>query len=192
MTGAFFTVGHSDRSFDEFAALLAAADIALIVDVRRFPGSRTNPQFNKDALSVALPRCAIAYRHLSELGGRRSTDLDIAPNVNGLWRNRSFHNYADYALSPQFHTGLTLLREWGHRRPTAVMCSEAVWWRCHRRIIADHLMAHGEAVFHIMSRPRITPAQLTPGAVVHDDRSITYPAEDRTQGDSSGGETSSH
>ncbi|MFD0559555.1 uncharacterized protein DUF488 [Stackebrandtia endophytica] len=175
MAGAFFTVGHSDRSFEEFTALVSAAEVALIVDVRRFPGSRANPQFDKDALSSELPSRQIAYCHLTSLGGRRPADKDIAPDVNGQWRNQSFHNYADYALSPQFHAGLMLLREWGHRRPTAVMCSEAVWWRCHRRIIADHLMAHGEAVFHIMSGPRITPARLTPGAVVRNDGSVDYP-----------------
>jgi len=182
MTEPFFTIGHSDRTLDRFTELLRTAEVQLVVDVRRFPGSRHSPQFNQDALAVALPQRHLAYRHVPDLGGRRATSTDIASDVNGLWRNQSFHNYADYALSAQFRTGLRQLREWGHRRRTVVMCSEAVWWRCHRRIIADQLLAQSEAVYHIMDGSRLVPARLTPGAVIHDDRSVSYPvADDRPQ-----------
>jgi uncharacterized protein (DUF488 family) len=170
-----YTIGHSTRSFDDFAAMLASAGVRQIVDVRRFPRSRTNPQFNIEALQEALPLRQIGYTIIAELGGRRSGVAEVPPAVNGLWRNRSFHNYADYALSDAFAAGLDQMLALAHEKPCAIMCSEAVWWRCHRRIIADYLLLQRRTVFHIMAEGRIEPAAMTPGAVAEGDR-LTYPA----------------
>jgi uncharacterized protein (DUF488 family) len=172
----FFTIGHSDRTLDEFLDLLESTRIELVVDVRKLPGSRRYPQFDGGVLADALGTAGIGYRHHPALGGRRPVSPDVAPDVNGLWTNRSFHNFADYALSDEFRDGLSRLREWGGERRSAVMCSEAVWWRCHRRIIADHLLAHGEDVVHVIGAGRPQPASLTPGALVGDDGSVVYPA----------------
>lgn len=172
----FFTIGHSNRSLEAFDALLRAADIALVVDIRKMPGSGSNPQFNQDALSGALAHVKIAYEHIAALGGLRGRTPALPRDVNGFWTNRSFHNYADYALTPPFKAGFEQLLADGHQRRCTVLCSEAVWWRCHRRIVADYLIAHGETVFHIMGEGRLEPARLTPGAVVQPDGTILYPA----------------
>lgn len=172
----FFTVGHSDRPFDEFAGLLDACEIARVVDIRKLPGSRANPQFDEDALRHDLARSGRSYEHLAALGGLRGKTTGVAPDVNGLWTNRSFRRYADYALTPPFRAGLEHLLREGHEHRCAIMCAEAVWWRCHRRIVADYLLARGEAVFHIMGRGRVEAARLTPGAVVRPDGTIVYPA----------------
>ncbi|MFE6451496.1 DUF488 domain-containing protein [Nocardiopsis dassonvillei] len=176
MAPPFLTVGHSDRTFEEFAALLHENDVHVVVDVRKLPGSRRNPQFDEDTLSRALRNVGVRYSRVAELGGRRPVAGDVAPEVNGFWRNRSFHNYADHGLSAEFGSGLARLREAGADHRAAVMCSEAVWWRCHRRIIADHLLARGHEVLHVMAAHRVDAARLTPGAVVHTDRTVTYPA----------------
>lgn len=176
MAPPFLTVGHSDRTFEEFAALLHENGVHVVVDVRKLPGSRRNPQFDEDTLSGALRNVGVRYSRVAELGGRRPVAKDVSPEVNGFWRNRSFHNYADYALSAGFGSGLARLREAGANHRAAVMCSEAVWWRCHRRIIADHLLARGHEVLHVMAAHRADAARLTPGAVVHADRTVTYPA----------------
>lgn len=172
----FFTVGHSDRTIERFTATLEEARVERVVDVRKLPGSRRHPQFDRDALRDALSGDGIRYERVAALGGRRPRSKGVPPDVNGFWENRSFHNYADYALSPGFREGLEQLLRLGRESRVAVMCSEAVWWRCHRRIIADHLLARGEEVRHILAPGRIDPAELTPGAVVHADRSVTYPA----------------
>jgi uncharacterized protein (DUF488 family) len=172
----FFTIGHSNRSLPEFTDLLAERDIRMVADVRKMPMSRSNPRFNKVVLAEALAARQVSYEHMATLGGLRGKPSGVSPDVNGLWRNGSFHNYADYALSAPFHAGLAHLLEQGRERRCAIMCSEAVWWRCHRRIIADHLIARGEAVFHIMGPGRLEPARLTPGAVVHSG-SVVYPAQ---------------
>ena len=164
MAHAFFTIGHSTRSITEFFGMLGGPEVRRIIDVRKMPMSRNNPQFNRDALAAALAPAGIGYDHIAALGGLRGKAPDLPPDLNGLWTNPSFHNYADYALSTAFHDGLGALRAIGHRQTCAVMCSEAVWWRCHRRIIADYLIARGETVFHIMSADRLEPARLTPGA----------------------------
>ncbi|HKD23003.1 MAG TPA: DUF488 domain-containing protein [Rhizomicrobium sp.] len=173
----YFTIGHSNRSLEEFIGILAEAGIGLVADVRKMPMSRSNPQFNKDALSEALAASKVSYEHMAALGGLRGKSRDVVPDVNGLWTNDSFHNYADYALSPQFHTGLAHLVEEGREGRCAIMCSEAVWWRCHRRIIADYLIAGGETVFHLMGPNRVEPARLTPGARVQAG-AVVYPASD--------------
>jgi uncharacterized protein (DUF488 family) len=173
----FFTIGHSNRSLEEFAGLLNAAEIALVADIRTIPRSRANPQFNEDTLPGSLAPFQIAYERIAALGGLRGKSKTIARDVNGFWTNDSFHNYADYALSDEFRAGLDRLIEDGRKRRTAFMCSEAVWWRCHRRIVTDHLIARGETVFHIMGERRLEPAHLTAGAVVQPDGEVVYPAE---------------
>ena len=173
----FFTIGHSNRSLEEFSGLLNAAEIALVADIRTIPKSRANPQFNEDTLPGSLAPFQIAYERIAALGGLRGKSKTVAREVNGFWTNDSFHNYADYALSDEFRAGLDRLIEDGRKRRTAFMCSEAVWWRCHRRIVADHLIARGETVFHIMGERRLEPAHLTAGAVVQSGGEVVYPAE---------------
>jgi uncharacterized protein (DUF488 family) len=171
----FFTIGHSNRSLDAFLDLLKGAEVRLLADVRTIPRSRANPQFNQETLPGSLAAVGIAYDPVAALGGRRGKSRDVAREVNALWTNESFHNYADYALSDAFRAGLDHLIERGRRQRCAMMCSEAVWWRCHRRIVADHLIARGEAVIHIMDKGRLQPARLTPGAVVRADGAVVYP-----------------
>jgi uncharacterized protein (DUF488 family) len=175
----FFTVGHSNRSVAELIALLSAADIGLLADIRTIPRSRANPQFNEETLPRALAGAGISYERIASLGGLRSRARAVPPEVNGFWTNQSFHNYADYALSADFHAGLEHLIEQGRRQRCAIMCSEAVWWRCHRRIVADHLIAHGEVVFHIMDQGRLQRAQLTAGAVTQAGGAVVYPRMDQ-------------
>lgn len=171
----FFTIGHSTRSIDEFVEMLTAAAVRLVVDVRTIPRSRTNPQYNADVLPDTLSEFQINYEHIAALGGLRGHKRDVPEAVNAFWQNKSFHNYADYALSPGFHDGMTRLRDLGHRTTCAIMCAEAVWWRCHRRIISDYLIASGEEVRHIMGHGRIEPARMTEGAHPGPD-GLTYPA----------------
>lgn len=173
MSRPIFTIGHSNRSLEEFIQLLVGNGVDLVSDVRKLAGSTANPQFNADALADALEQVGILYRRSEPLGGRRPVSRVVPPEVNQQWRNQSFHNYADYALTDEFRGGLPELRGWSLTHGVAVMCSEAVWWRCHRRIIADQLLAHGEEVFHIMARDRTDPARLTPGAVMGD-VGVTY------------------
>ncbi|MCW4457428.1 DUF488 family protein [Microbacterium sp. MPKO10] len=174
-----FTVGHSDRSIDDFLGMLREHGVEQIVDVRRLPGSRAHPQFNDDALASSLRAVGIGYQRIEELTGRRPVSTDVPFEVNAFWNNRSFHNYADYALGTAFGHGLTQLNKLSTQHRAAVMCSEAVWWRCHRRIIADHLLAHGRDVRHIMSVAKADAASLTAGAVTHPDGSVTYPLSGR-------------
>jgi uncharacterized protein (DUF488 family) len=169
-----FTIGHSTRTIPEFAAILENAGVELVVDVRTVPRSRTNPQYNEPALPAVLEPVGISALRIAELGGLRSRSHDVPPALNGWWQNRSFHNYADYALSDSFADGLAALVALADRRPTAIMCSEAVWWRCHRRIIADYLLVGGREVFHLMGGGRIEPASLTGGAEPRDGK-LVYP-----------------
>ena len=169
-----WTVGHSTRSIVEFVELLATAGIETVVDVRRIPRSRRNPDYNLDRLPQLLAEQGLGHEYIDELGGRRGKSRDVPPDVNGLWENQSFHNYADHALSDVFDRGLARLVELATRQRGAIMCSEAVWWRCHRRIIADHLIARGHEVIHLMSPTQHARAVFTPGAKVADDR-VTYP-----------------
>jgi uncharacterized protein (DUF488 family) len=172
MTMPFFTIGHSTRSIAEFADLLRASQVELVVDVRHMPRSRANPQFNSEILPDELRSHQIGYIHLAALGGLRSRRLEASPNL--LWQNSSFRNYADYAMTEEFQQSLTDLRNLGHKRRSAIMCAEAVWWRCHRRIIADYLICAGESVFHILDN-RVDRALLTRGAIRHPDGTLTYP-----------------
>ncbi|MFD5215716.1 DUF488 family protein [Microbacterium sp. NPDC058345] len=171
----FFTVGHSDHSLEEFIGMLTDAGASLVCDVRKMPGSRRNPQFDDTVLAAALPDAGIRYLRIAELGGLRKRVRSVPEETNALWRNRSFHNYADHALSDAFREGLRMLREHRAAQP-AVMCAEAVWWRCHRRIIADHLLAAGDEVVHIMPGGRLDAAHLTPGADARPDGTVVYPA----------------
>jgi uncharacterized protein (DUF488 family) len=164
MANPFYTIGHSTRSIPEFVDLLREANVRLVVDVRTVPRSRTNPQFNRDALPESLAGYQIGYEHIAELGGLRGRQRLAEPSPNGFWENTSFRNYADYALTERFREGLDHLVDLGGRSVTAIMCAEAVWWRCHRRIIADYLLASGCAVFHILGPGKIEPASMTPAA----------------------------
>ncbi len=175
MAPTFFTIGHSTRSVAELAGLLQQVGAGFVVDVRAFPRSRTNPQFNFDVLPESLAKWQIGYRHIQALGGLRGRRCDPEPSPNAYWDNRSFRNYADYAATAAFHAGLVELRELGYIHTCAVMCAEAVWWRCHRRIIADYLISEGERVFHIMGSGKVEPASLNPGAVPRHDGTLVYP-----------------
>jgi len=170
------TIGHSTRSIAEFVSLLGEADVGLVADVRSIPRSRTNPQFNSDVLPASLAEAGVAYRHLAELGGRRHRPQNAPPSPNEFWRNESFRNYADYAETAAFTAGLATLEELARQYRCAVMCAEAVWWRCHRRIISDYLLARGIPVLHIMGHNRIEPAALTPGARQLAGGALIYPA----------------
>ena len=154
---------------------MKGAEVSRLVDVRTVPKSRTNPQFNKETLPGALTGSDVSYEHMAALGGLRPKSRTVAPDVNAFWTNDSFHNYADYALSEEFHAGLSRLIEEGRKEHCAIMCSEAVWWRCHRRIVADYLIAHHEDVFHIIGQGRLEAAKLTPGAVIRGDQKVVYP-----------------
>jgi uncharacterized protein (DUF488 family) len=177
MARPFFTIGHSTRSLGEFMDLIRSVDVRLVVDVRSVPRSRTNPQYNSETFANALSESEVGYEHIAALGGLRGRQRDVPANVNDFWQNRSFHNYADYAMGEEFQTGLTRLRALGHARQSAIMCAEAVWWRCHRRIIADYLMAAGEAVFHILGPGHIEQAHMTEAAKPVTDGILTYSAD---------------
>jgi len=170
-----FTVGHSTHPLDEFVRMLEPNGVKRIVDVRAFPRSRTNPQYNIDALSGALAPHGIAYEHLAVLGGKRGRSKEIPEDVNAFWDNESFHNYADYAMGAQFQAGLARLLASGEGERVAIMCAESVWWRCHRRIIADYALAAGRDVWHIMGAEAIEPARLTPVARPGPDGCLVYP-----------------
>ncbi len=178
----FHTIGHSTHPLDEFVELLRAAGVALVVDVRTVPRSRTNPQFNRDTLPERLAQLGIGYEHVAALGGLRGKTREVPPDVNAFWENDSFHNYADYAMGETFRAGFDRLRELGHAQRCAIMCAEAVWWRCHRRIITDYLLAAGETVLHIMGPGKIEPARMTEAAQPDGSGRIAYPPEQRELG----------
>jgi uncharacterized protein (DUF488 family) len=168
-----FTVGHSTRTWAEFLALLRAHGVRLLVDVRTVPRSRHNPQFNLEALRGAMPRARIGYRHMKGLGGLRHPRKD---SPNGAWRNASFRGFADYMQTPEFGENLERLEEFASHRPTAIMCAEAVPWRCHRSLIADALLVRGWRVEELSSLSSTREHKLTPWAKVRGKR-VLYPAE---------------
>jgi hypothetical protein len=168
-----YSIGHSNRSLAEFLTLLQGNGIKALADIRAFTRSRANPQFNADTFAPALAEQGIAYEHIAALGGRRNSKLKDSPN--GLWEHPAFRSYADYALGDEFETGFAPLLQIAKEGPIAMMCAEAVWWRCHRRIVSDYLLARGHTVLHIVSEAKPKPATLTPGAVVRDDGKIVYP-----------------
>jgi len=169
------TVGHSTHTIDAFVDLLRVAEARLVVDIRTVPRSRRNPQYNEDVLPGELAERQIGYLRIAELGGLRSRSKDVPPELNGFWTNQSFHNYADYALSDSFHDGFARLLEVAAERRTAIMCAEAVWWRCHRRIVADYLLNAGREVYHLMDPARAEPAKMTPAAEPSDG-GLIYPS----------------
>ena len=172
--GLIHTVGHSTRERDELVALLRAHGVDALADVRRFPGSKRLPHFNAEALGAALPAEGIAYEHYVELGGRRSR---VPGSPNGGWEVAAFQGYADHMASEEFARGLERLEAWARERSVAVMCAEAPWWRCHRRLLADALLVRGHEVRHIVDgRAGSDPAphELTEFAHVEDGR-LTYP-----------------
>jgi len=177
LTNSIFTIGHSTRTVAELVGLLRQAGVDLLVDVRSVPRSRTNPQFNTDALPGALAGTGIEYRHIRTLGGLRHKPKDALPSPNTLWRSDPFRNYADYAMTEPFREGLAELRGLAQDHVCAIMCAEAVWWRCHRRIVADYLLAGDVPVAHIMGAGKIEPARLTPGALPQPDGTIRYSGE---------------
>lgn len=168
-----FTIGHSTRSLEEFVAILKAHGICVLADVRTVPRSRHVPQFNTETLGSDLSRTGIEYVHLPLLGGLRKTKPD---STNLAWRNASFRGYADYMQTPAFHEGLDELVRIAATKPTAIMCAEAVPWRCHRSLIADALIARGWQVIDLMSERSAKPHKLTEFAQVEGTR-VTYPAE---------------
>jgi uncharacterized protein (DUF488 family) len=169
------TIGHSNRSLHDFLALLAAQQVEMIVDVRKLPGSKKFPHFNADALGESLGSARIAYLHAPELGGRRRPRPD---SPNGGWRNQSFRGFADYMLTTEFDQALTgVLRSIGQKR-AALMCSEAVPWRCHRFLIADALVVRNIRVEHIISAGKTNPHLLNRGAIV-EGHHLFYPPPDR-------------
>jgi uncharacterized protein (DUF488 family) len=170
-----FTIGHSTRTIAAFLALLREARVDCVVDVRRFPGSRRHPQFNTEALSQSLAEVGILYRHLPSLGGRRGKARG-QESRHTLWREEAFRNYADYAETPEFRAGFEALLALAAEHRVAIMCAEAVWWRCHRRIIADYLIAADVSVMHILDAGKIEPARITPEATIRGDRSVLYEA----------------
>jgi 3-methyladenine DNA glycosylase/8-oxoguanine DNA glycosylase len=168
-----FTIGHSTRTLDELVALLRSFEVAVVADIRTIPRSRRNPQFNADALRAELPRHALRYAHLPGLGGLRHPRKD-SPNTG--WRNASFRGFADYMQTEGFERGLEELRALAAQATVALMCAEAVPWRCHRSLVADALTARGARVEHITGAARSTPHRLTPFAHVEGGR-VDYPGE---------------
>jgi uncharacterized protein (DUF488 family) len=183
MAYPFHTIGHGTRPVGELVELLRGVEVSLLVDVRTVPRSRTNPQYNRDTLPQTLEACGIGYEHMAALGGLRGRAHEVAPGVNAFWDNDSFHNYADYAMSGDFRAGLAHLRALGEIRRCAIMCAETVWWRCHRRIITDYLLAAGETVLHILGPGKIEAATISPAARLEAADVLTYPAPAPAQRD---------
>ena len=165
-TKTIWTIGHSTRSLEEFLNLLRSFDIATVADVRHFPGSRKYPHFNQASMEVTLPQHHINYVHLIKLGGRRKASPD---SINTAWKNSAFRGYADYMQTDTFKEGITELVDHALHQRTACLCSEAVWWRCHRSLIADYLKVQGWEVMHIMDvgkgqeHPYTSPARIVDG-----------------------------
>jgi uncharacterized protein (DUF488 family) len=167
-----YTIGHSTRSIEQFLGLLAAHNVEELVDVRTVPKSRHNPQFGQEELAAALQQAGISYMHLEKLGGLRRSSKD---SVNLGWQNSSFRGFADYMATPEFQEGLDELKAIAEKKRVAIMCAEAVPWRCHRSLIADALTMQGWQVLHIQSKKTASPHELTPFLKVQDGK-LTYPA----------------
>jgi uncharacterized protein (DUF488 family) len=166
-----YTIGHSTRSIEDFIALLRTHGVTQLADVRTIPKSRRHPHFAREALSESLRAAGISYRHVPGLGGLRRPAPDSS---NGGWRHAGFRGYADYMQTPAFAAALDDLIVWSNDGRTAVMCAEAVWWQCHRQLIADALVARGIESRHIMSEKAAASHELTSFARV-DGRTVTYP-----------------
>jgi uncharacterized protein (DUF488 family) len=171
-----YTIGHSTRTYAELVAALRAWDVTRLIDIRTITRSRTNPQFNEPRLTRQLPTKDIAYEVMLDLGGRRPRSKTADPARNAGWRVQSFHNYADYAETPQFARALAQLLARSAKETCAVMCAEAVWWRCHRRIVADYALARGAKVSHIFTVDKIERATRTPfGKLDRKTKTLRYP-----------------
>jgi len=161
-----WTIGHSTRTFDELLEMLRSFKIEMVADIRSFPGSRKFPQFNKEALEISLPQNGIQYAHIKKLGGRRKANRE---SKNTTWRHVAFRSYADYMETDSFREGITELEKIALNQHTAYMCSEAVWWRCHRSMVSDYLKLNGWNVMHIMGvgkeeiHPYTAPARIVNG-----------------------------
>ncbi|NIP59428.1 MAG: DUF488 family protein [Gemmatimonadetes bacterium] len=175
------TVGHSTRSAEALLALLRENEIDLLVDVRRYPASRRHPWFNREALEATLTEAGIDYRHEERLGGRRGTPRPDSPN--GGWRNAGFRAYADHMDSEEAAVALARILEDARERRPAIMCAEIVPWRCHRRILSDHLVAAGAGVVHILEPGTVLEHELDALARVGDDGRVIYPPEEEAQGE---------
>jgi uncharacterized protein (DUF488 family) len=156
-----WTIGHSNRTLEQLIELLASQKIELLADVRRFPGSRRLPHFNRENLSKSLAGAGIEYVHFPELGGRRKA---LANSPNNAWRNTAFRGYADFMMTPEFRDGIDRLLRLAQQKRTAIMCAEALWWQCHRSLIADYLKAAGHNVLHIMSATKADAHPFTSAA----------------------------
>lgn len=170
-----YTIGHSTRNIDEFIDLLSEHEIGVLMDVRRFPGSKRHPQFNKGNLAESLPDAGMEYRHEERLGGRRGKPGK--DSANGGWKSDGFQAYADHLLSETGQSALTALKRTAENKTTAIMCAEAVPWRCHRQIISDHLVAREFRVIHILGPGQTDNHALRSMAQVIDKKKIIYPAE---------------
>ena len=179
----FFTIGHSTRSAAELIQILESSEIGVLVDVRAIPRSRTNPQFNRDSLPETLSEHGIEYVHVPELGGRRGRQHLFPASPNTFWENQSFRNFADYAMTESFHDGFIGLQQIGAAKRCAIMCSELLWWRCHRRIIADYLILAGHTIIHIFDRAKQEQAHLTPAARPAGHDKIVYAAPSTGSGE---------
>jgi uncharacterized protein (DUF488 family) len=177
MAHPFFTIGHGTRSIEEFVELLQESAVTFVADVRTVPRSRTNPQYNRETLPQSLAAVSIGYEHIGSLGGLRSRKREVPRETNAFWQNGSFHNYADHAMSAAFQEGLAHLRAIGQVQRCTMMCAETLWWRCHRRIITDYLLAAGKTVFHIFGPGQVKQAEINPAAQVLPDGRLAYPAE---------------
>ena len=170
-----WTIGHSTRAIDKFISLLEEIEMKLLLDVRAWPGSKRYPQFNKEALAKSLTVHGIRYEHFTELGGKRKSKAD---SRNTAWRNASFRGYADYMETEQFQKAIErLLDVAAGARPTAIMCAEAVWWRCHRSLVADYLKVRGVEVLHILGANKIEPHPYTSAARIVNGE-LSYKAND--------------
>ena len=175
--GTLWTIGHSTREWDDFVAMLREAGIDCLVDVRRFAGSRRNPQYSPLAMAPALRDAAIDYVPMPEFGGRR---VPLPDSPNGAWRVTAFRGYADYMATPEFALARTRLMDLAGARRISVMCAEAVWWRCHRRLIADDFTARGWQVLHLMAPGKVQPHPLNSAARMRDGV-LRYPPEGDNQ-----------
>lgn len=187
MIPVLYTIGHSNRTIEEFIELLHLNGVTLLVDVRSIPKSRSNPQFHQDVLPESLALAGISYSWISTLGGRRSkkagaqarAEVGITdPDVNAYWQVQAFRNYADYAMGADFQQGFSELKALAKNQTVAIMCSEAVPWRCHRRIISDYLCAENNSPLEIVSRATPKPHLLNEAVIIHDAPwlHLTYPA----------------
>lgn len=172
---SIFTIGHSTRSIDEFLAMLQSFDIGIVADIRRLPGSRKFPQFDQDNLTESLEENGIQYVYLAGLGGRRKVSKD---SKNLRWNNPSFRGYADYMETEAFELAVKEMEKLALKAPAAMMCSEAVWWRCHRSMVADYMKAEGWMVLHIMATGKTQEHKYTSPARIVDGK-VSYAGDEQ-------------